>query len=224
MEREDLLMKRLPLLTSLLGTVALTSGTGLASQPPVDDSPKFKVKPLEPLEPLREEDYARTPHLVVGLSGPMAQKIYSYHAPHQKVDLSYPYAPLSRILATHAEGFSCYRRVPKYGQEQFRCNIAFYPTTEGGEARYVPPYTYGFIPHFTEEKLASLSLTLRTDSEEHLRFLLKEAACPRLNAWEFAGSNLPCAYQVEHDRVTDVYFPDDIFPQGVAVGWGVVPD
>ncbi|WP_218110034.1 hypothetical protein [Oligoflexus tunisiensis] len=98
-----------------------------------------------------------------------------------------------------------------------------FPAT-GGELRYVPPYTYGFVPHFADEKLASLSLTLKGDSEERLRFLLKEAACPRLNAWEFAGSNLPCAYQVEHDRVQDVYFPDDIFPQGVAVGWGVVPE
>jgi hypothetical protein len=216
-------MKRSSGLLSLFGTCCLAS-SALASQPPADDggASKVQLKPLEALSALQEKVYPATPHLVVGLFGPLAQKIYYYYAPHQKFDLSYPYAPLSRIVSTHAEGLSCYRRVPKWGTEQFRCNIAFHPSALNGEQRPVPPYTYGLVPHFGDEKLQSLTLTLTSDADGRERFLLQAAECPRLNAWEFAGSNLPCAYQVEHDQVKDVYFPDDIYPQGVAVGWGIV--
>ncbi len=218
-------MKRSPFLIPVLGSCLLLSWPALASQPPKDDGggpQQVAIKPLEPLAALSAEAYPETPHLVVGLYGPIAQKIYYFYAPHKKYELNYPYAPLSRIVATHAPGLSCYRRIPKWGTEQFRCNIAFRPSEANGDQLAVPPYTYGLVPHFGDGKLQRLSLTLTSDANGQERFLLNAAGCPRLNTWEFAGSNLPCAYQIEHDQVNDVYFPDDIFPQGVAVGWGIV--
>jgi hypothetical protein len=180
------------------------------------------LKRLEALTPLTEEQYAVTPQLVLGVTGSVAKSLYFRYAPKVKINLNYPYAPLSRILATHAPGFSCYRRVAARGPEQYRCNIAFRPAEAGGTRLSVPPYTYELIPHFGDQKLQNLSLTLRSDADADARLLMSEAECPRLSASDFSGSNLPCAYQIEHDRVMDVYFPDDIFPQGVAVGWGVV--
>lgn len=217
-------MQLSPSIISLVLTLSPLSAS--ASQPPADDgaAKTVKLKVLEPLEPLLEDDYPRTSSLVVGIFGPIAQKIYDYYAPHKKFDLSYPYAPLSRIVTTHHEGLSCYRRIPKFGVEQYRCNIAFYPITAEGDRRYVAPYTYGLVPHFVESKLASLTLTLQKDGESRTRLLLDQALCPRLNRWEFSGSNLPCAYQLDDDQVSAVYFPDDIFPQGVAVGWGIVQE
>jgi hypothetical protein len=214
-------MKRLTILSPLLG-LGLLSLPAAASQPPADDGggPEVQIKPLEPMAPLSAEEYGEASLFIVGLYGPIAQKIYYYYAPQQKFDMNYPYAPLSRIVATHAPGLSCYRRIPKFGVEQFRCNIAFDPSVEGGEQQTVPPYTYGLVPQFGDGKLQSLSLTLTGDGRQ--RYLLNAVNCLRLKAWEFAGSNVPCAYQVNQGRVQDVYFPDDIFPQGVAVGWGIV--
>ena len=214
-------MKRLTILSPVFG-LGLLAVPLEASQPPVDEGggPQVSIQPLEPLAPVSVEAYQEASLFIVGLYGPIAQKIYYYYAPHQKFDMSYPYAPLSRIVATHAPGLSCYRRIPKFGVEQFRCNIAFDPSAPGGEQQTIPPYTYGLAPQFGDGKLQSLTLTLTSDGRP--RYLLNAAACPRLNAWEFAGSNLPCAYQMNEGSVQDVYFPDDIFPQGVAVGWGIV--
>lgn len=214
-------MKRLTILSPLLG-LGLLSLPLLASQPPADDGggPQVQIKPLEPLTPVTAEAYREASPFIVGIYGPIAQKIYYYYAPHQKIDLHYPYAPLSRILATHQPGLSCYRRVPKFGVEQFRCNIAFAPAAEGGEQQSIPPYTYGLVPQFGDGKLQSLSLTLTADGQQ--RYLLNAVNCLRLGEWEFSGSNVPCAYQVNQGTVQDVYFPDDIFPQGVAVGWGIM--
>jgi hypothetical protein len=214
-------MKRLTILSPLLG-LGLLAIPAQASQPPADDGggPQVQIKPLEPLAPVSAEAYHEASLFIVGIYGPIAQKIYYYYAPHQKYDLSYPYAPLSRIVATHAPGLSCYRRIPKFGVEQFRCNIAFDLSVPGGEQQTVPPYTYGLVPQFGDGKLQSLSLTLTRDEQQ--RYLLNAVECPRLSEWEFSGSNLPCAYQFNQGSVHDVYFPDDIFPQGVAVGWGIV--
>lgn len=214
-------MKRLTILSPLLG-LGLLSMSAAASQPPVDDGggPQVHIKPLEPLAPVSDQEYQAASLFIVGIYGPIAQKIYYYYAPHQKFDLNYPYAPLSRIVATHAPGLSCYRRIPKFGVEQFRCNIAFNPAAEGGAQQTVPPYTYGLVPQFGDGKLQSLSLTLTQDGQE--RLLLNAVKCLRLSEWEFEGSNVPCAYEVNQGTVQDVYFPDDIFPQGVAVGWGIV--
>jgi hypothetical protein len=217
---EDLLMNGLRLF-SVLGLPLFVSHAAWATAPREDGRP-VQLKRLEALTPLTEEQYAVTPQLVLGVTGSVAKSLYFRYAPKVKINLNYPYAPLSRILATHAPGFSCYRRVAARGPEQYRCNIAFRPAEAGGTRLSVPPYTYELIPHFGDQKLQSLSLTLSSDADGDARLLMTEEQCPRLSASDFSGSNLPCAYQIEHDQVMDVYFPDDIFPQGVAVGWGVV--
>lgn len=218
-------MKLSPLIFSLLCTYSAASFAANPSQPPIDggESKPVKLKKLVPLEPLREEEYSQTKNLVLALFGPIAKKIYYYYAPHKNFDMDYPFAPLSRIEATHHEGLSCYRRIPKWGDEQFRCNIAFHPVEEQGNIRNVPPYTFGLRPEFADNKLTRITLTLKVEGESRIRNLI-QASCPRLSAGDFAGSNFPCAYQVDHDQVSDAYFPDDIFPQGVAVGWGVVQE
>lgn len=183
---------------------------------PVDEGTPIKLKPLVPLEPIAEVDFPATENFNFTFYGPIAQKVYSYYEDIRVIDLSRPYAPLSQREVTVQGGLTCVRRVAKNGPEIYRCNITFHPSQIDGLKQVIPPYAYELIPSFAAGKLGKVTLKLGDGRT------LVQGACPRLGADTWAVSNYPCAYTTEGGDHPLWYFSEDINPQGIAVGWGIV--
>ncbi|WP_141733291.1 hypothetical protein [Oligoflexus tunisiensis] len=208
------------LAASLIASLSLGAAQAASPHtvPPRDEPIPTEIKVIPPLPPISAAAYESSQDFMVAIFGGKAKKIFSFYSEVKTYDFAYPNPRRRLDVVYFPDQLKCYRRIMRGYEDQFRCNLLFHPAQ--GTSLTVGAYTFKLEPTFDEQGLDHLVLQLQKEGETRSRILIDEE-CPHVGYAAIVQGSLSCAYFSEENDISAVHFPDDIDPQGVAVGWGV---